>query len=84
MREGCFAVEKGLDEQELVLFDLLKKDELAKADGEKVKQASKELLASLSSLLAPLEQRTERANPGGGCDVHSRYAVHELANSTIR
>lgn len=34
------AAEEGLDEDELALFDLLKKDKLGKAERDKVKQAS--------------------------------------------
>ena len=54
------AAEEGLDEEELALFDLLKKDKLKKTEREKVKQASQELLASLRELLAPLERWTEK------------------------
>jgi type I restriction enzyme R subunit len=54
------AAEEGLDEDELALFDLLKKDKLGKAEREKVKQASQALLASLRELLAPLERWTEK------------------------
>ncbi len=54
------AAEEGLNEDELALFDLLKKDKLSKADREKVKQASQALLASLRELLAPLERWTEK------------------------
>ena len=54
------AAEEGLDEDELALFDLLKKGKLGKAEREKVKQASQELLASVRELLAPLERWTEK------------------------
>lgn len=54
------AAEEGLDEEELALFDLLKKDKLGKAEREKVKRASQALLASLRELLAPLEQWTAK------------------------
>jgi type I restriction enzyme R subunit len=54
------AAEEGLDEDELALFDLLKKEKLGKAEREKVKQASQALLASLRELLAPLERWTEK------------------------
>jgi len=54
------AAEEGLDEDELALFDLLKKDKLGKAEREKVKQESRSLLASLRELLAPLERWTEK------------------------
>lgn len=54
------AAEEGLDEDELALFDLLKKDMLSKDEREKVKQASQTLLASLRKLLAPLERWTDK------------------------
>jgi len=54
------ATEEGLNEDELALFDLLKKDKLGKAERERVKQASQALLASLRELLAPLERWTEK------------------------
>jgi type I restriction enzyme R subunit len=54
------AAEEGLDEAELALFDLLKKDQLGKADRDKVKRASQGLLTSLRELLAPLERWTEK------------------------
>ena len=54
------AAKEGLSEDELAVFDLLKKDQLGNAERESVKQASRELLASLHKLLAPLEQWTEK------------------------
>jgi type I restriction enzyme, R subunit len=54
------ATEEGLSEEELALFDLLKKDNLAKAERERVKVASKSLLASVRRLIAPLERWTEK------------------------
>ena len=43
------AVEEGLAEDELALFDLLKKEDLSKAARERVKQASRDLLASIKA-----------------------------------
>lgn len=40
------ATEEGLSEEELALFDLLLKDNISKADRERVKQDSRSLLAS--------------------------------------
>lgn len=54
------AAEEGLSEDELALFDLLRKDNLGKAEREAVKQASRALLASLRRLLAPLERWTDK------------------------
>jgi type I restriction enzyme, R subunit len=54
------AAEEGLSEEELALFDLLKKPEMTKVDRERVKQASRGLLASIRELIAPLERWTEK------------------------
>jgi type I restriction enzyme R subunit len=54
------AVVEGLTEGELALFDLLKKENLSKADRERVKLASKSLLESVRNLIAPLERWTEK------------------------
>ena len=59
-KEQRRAAEEGLDEEELAVFDLLKKDKLKKTEREKVKQASRGLLASLREILAPLERWTEK------------------------
>jgi type I restriction enzyme R subunit len=45
------AAEEGLSEDELALFDLLFEERISKSDREKLKQASKSLLASLRELL---------------------------------
>ena len=49
-----------MSEDELALFDLLKKENLSKADREKVKLASQDLLDSVRKLIAPLERWTEK------------------------
>jgi type I site-specific restriction-modification system R (restriction) subunit len=54
------AAEEGLSEEELALFDLLKKDNLSKTDRERVKLASRSLLESVRRLLGPLERWTEK------------------------
>ena len=54
------AMEEGLSEDELALFDLLKKENLSKADRERVKLASQSLLDSVRKLIAPLERWTEK------------------------
>lgn len=53
-------VQEGLNPDELALFDLLAKDNLGKAEREKLKQASRGLLASLLELLRPMEHWTEK------------------------
>ena len=54
------AVEEGLSEDELALFDLLKKEDLGKAARERVKQASRELLASIKARLKELDRFWEK------------------------
>lgn len=54
------AAEEGLEEPELALFDLLQRDGLSGTERERVKLASKDLLASLERLIAPLDKWTEK------------------------
>ena len=54
------ALEEGLDEGELALFDLLKKDDLTKAERERVKQASRDLLASIKVHLSKVDRFWEK------------------------
>ncbi len=54
------AVEEGLSEEQLALFDLLQRNDLSKADRERIKQASRELLAGVSQVIAPLDRWTEK------------------------
>jgi len=54
------AAEEGLSEEELVIFDLVKKETLTKAERERVKVASQRLLESLTQLIKPLQHWTER------------------------
>ncbi|MEC5218763.1 type I restriction enzyme R subunit [Actimicrobium sp. GrIS 1.19] len=54
------AVDEGLSEEQLALFDLLQRADLTKADRERIKQASKELLAGVLAVIAPLDRWTEK------------------------
>lgn len=54
------AAEEGLSEDEYALFCLLKKDNLAKTERERVKQASQRLLDALRKLIAQRERWTEK------------------------
>ena len=54
------AVAEGLTEDELALFDLLKKEDLGKAERERVKQASRDLLDSIKVRLAELDHFWEK------------------------
>jgi type I restriction enzyme R subunit len=53
------AAEEGLSDDELALFDLLFKESISKTDREKLKQASRALLASLENLLCPMPGWTQ-------------------------
>ena len=53
------AAEEGLSDEELALFDLLVKKDISKKDRERVKQASKGLLAALTELLKPMPDWTQ-------------------------
>ena len=53
------AIEEGLSESELAMFDLLFKETISKVDRERLKQASRSLLASLRKLLPQMHDWTE-------------------------
>ncbi len=55
-------IEEGLSEDELALFDLLFKDNISKADRERLKQASKSLLTSLRELLEVVQDWTKKVS----------------------
>ena len=63
------AVREGLNEEELALFDLLKKDDLAKAERERVKQASRTLLASIKARLSELDRFWEKEQTKADVEV---------------
>jgi hypothetical protein len=78
------AAEEGLREDELALFDLLKKDNLSKAERERVKLASRSLLR----IAAPADCSAgaldgKRTNPSGSRDVHSRLCLPRTAHAAI-
>jgi type I restriction enzyme R subunit len=58
--EQLRAVEEGLSEDQLALFDLVQRADLTKADRERIKQASRELLAGVLAVIAPLDRWTEK------------------------
>lgn len=63
------AVVEGLSEDELALFDLLKKENLGAAERERVKQASRELLASIKESLAELDRFWEKEQTKADVEV---------------
>ncbi len=54
------ALEEGLTEEQLALFDLLGRQDLTKVDRERVKQASRELLDGVLKVIEPLDRWTEK------------------------
>ena len=70
------AVEEGLSEDELALFDLLKKDKLAKAERERVKEASRNLLASIKTRLSELDRFWEKEQTKAEIEVFILDQVH--------
>jgi type I restriction enzyme R subunit len=54
------AVEEGLSEEQLALFDLLRREDLSKVDRERIKQASRDLLAGVLQVITPLDRWTEK------------------------
>ena len=71
-------VREGLSEDELALFDLLLKESISKADREKLKQASKGLLASIKEHLASMPNWTKNTTTQADVQVFildNLYAV---------
>lgn len=63
------ATREGLTEDELALFDLLQKDGLDKSSRERLKQASRELLAAIRSQLAELDRFWEKEQTKADVEV---------------
>jgi type I restriction enzyme, R subunit len=63
------ATREGLREDELALFDLLQKEGLDKTSRERVKQASRELLASIKIRLAELDRFWEKEQTKADVEV---------------
>ena len=63
------AVEEGLNEDELALFDLLKKDNLGKAERERIKQSSRDLLAAIKARLTKLDRFWEKEQTKADLEV---------------
>ena len=63
------AIAEGLNEDELALFDLLKRDDLAKTERERVKQASRTMLASIKARLSELDRFWEKEQTKADVEV---------------
>jgi type I restriction enzyme, R subunit len=68
-QEQKSAVEEGLSEDDLAVFDLLKKENLGKVERERVKQASRDLLGSIKSRLAELDRFWEKEQTKADVEV---------------
>ena len=71
------AVEEGLDEDELALFDLLKKDGLSRSDRERVKESSRDLLTAIKARLAKLDRFWEKEQTKAEMQVFILDAVFD-------
>lgn len=63
------AVREGLNEDELALFDLLSREDLRKTDRDRLKAASRDLLASLLGILKDMEHWTENTKTQAEVEV---------------
>ena len=63
--EQTRAARENLSEEELALFDKLKRDDLNKADRERVKQASRDMLKAIKERLAELDRFWEKEQTKG-------------------
>ena len=78
------AVAEGLNEDELALFDLLRKESLAKAERERVKQASRSLLGSIKARLSELDRFWEKgADQGRRRGLHTRRDLRQPADAAV-
>jgi type I restriction enzyme, R subunit len=64
------AVEEGLGDEELALFDLIFREAISKADRERLKQASRKLLASLRDLLQQMPDWTLNSSTQAEVKIH--------------
>ena len=74
--EQLRATREGLGEDELALFDLLKKDGLDKTARERVKQASRDLLAAVKARLAELDRFWEKEQTKADVEVFILDSVY--------
>ena len=72
------AAEEGLTEDELAIFDLLKKDKLTKKQRETVKEASKHLLAKVLAVVAARHDWTAKEPTKAEVEVLIQQEVFEL------
>jgi type I restriction enzyme R subunit len=71
------AAQEGLSEDELAVFDLLNKENINTTAREKLKQASKGLLASLRELLSPMRHWTQNVQTQAEVEVFILDQIYE-------
>jgi type I restriction enzyme R subunit len=71
------AVEEGLSEDEQALFELLLRDDISKSDRERLKQASKSLLATLRERLLATKDWTSKATTQADVKVFILDSLYE-------
>jgi type I restriction enzyme R subunit len=71
------AVEEGLTEEQLALFDLLKSEKVSKVDRERLKQSSRDLLAALQELIASMDQWTQKPQTQAEVEVFILDQLYE-------
>jgi len=71
------ALDEGLSEDQLALFDLVQRDDLSRVDRERIKQASKELLAGVLAVIAPLDHWTEKEQTQAEVDTFILDRVYQ-------
>jgi len=76
-------VREGLSEEELALFDLLKRDGLSRKDRERVKQASRDLLAAIQQRLGQLDRFWEKEQTKSDVEVFILDKVYAAANAAV-
>jgi type I restriction enzyme R subunit len=70
------AARENLTQAELAVFDLLRKETLSKTERETVKQASRDLLASIQSILADLDRFWEKEQTKGEVQTFILDAIY--------
>ena len=78
------AVQESLNEDELALFDLLKKDDLGKAERELVKQSSRDLLTAIKARLSELDRFWEKEQTKAEVQgIHPRRSLRQPADTSL-
>lgn len=63
------AAREEMTEEQLALFDLVKREDVSKADRERIKQSSRELLSALRELIASMDQWTQKTETQAQIEV---------------